>query len=266
MSSCTDKKYIVKEIVISSDTGLQGPEGPQGPAGPPGPVPDEYPADQVTLVGLAPYTNVQQALEALLHVPVDITSFNAGSNQRENGQVLTALTFNWTINKDIASQTLTGPPEMTPVVLTPTQRSVTVTLANLSSDATFTLAVDDGTTQPGATDSQNWNLTFLNGNYYGDRNIPSPEVYDSAFILSLVKVLKSSVAHTYTSNAIGTQYNWYCFPSSYGTPTFTAGGFEGGYQLVTTISFTNAYGHIENYDIYRSDNPDIGPGLTIEVI
>ena len=33
-----------------------------------------------------------------------------------NGRILTALTFNWTINKDIVSQTLTGPPEMTPMI------------------------------------------------------------------------------------------------------------------------------------------------------
>jgi hypothetical protein len=256
--SCTDKKYVIKEIVVSSDTGLQGPQGPQGPTGPPGPVPDEYPADQVTLVGLD-YDNVQEALEALLYVPVDITTFTAGTSSRENGQVLTALTFNWTINKDIVSQTLAGPPEMTPVVLTAGQRTVNVVLANLASNATFTLEVDDGV----QTDQRNFNLSFLNGNYYGDVDIPG--AIDSAFILSLTKVLKSNRTLTYTTNAIGTQYNWYAIPQSYGTPTFFAGGFEGGFQLVQSLSFTNAYGYVETYDVYRSDFPDIGPGVTIDV-
>ena len=39
---------------------------------------------------------------------------------------------------------------------------------------------------------------------------------------------------------------------------FKVGGFEGGFSKVSTILFTNIYNFTENYDIYRSDNVNLG--------
>lgn len=253
--TCGNSKFVVKEITLG---GTQGPIGPIGPQGPAGPTPDTMDADQI-LVTNEGYTNAQEIFDDLLYVPINITSFSGGATQYELGRLLTSITFNWAINKTVTSQTLVGPAEMTPVVLTAGQRSVTVTLADLSSDAVFTLTADDGVIPVDA----DFNVSFVNRNYFGDVVIPGS--IDSAFVLSLPSILKANRSHTYTSDAIGTQYNWYCYPTRYGTPTFYAGGFEGGYQLIQTLSFTNNYGYTEDYEIWRSDNPDIGPGLNIDV-
>ena len=36
------------------------------------------------------------------------------------------------------------------------------------------------------------------------------------------------------------------------------GGFSGGFALVDTISYKNAYGHTEDYYVYRSDHESLG--------
>jgi len=252
--SCDDKKYLIKEVVLTGDAVA----GPPGPPGPPGTMPDTYPADQVTVTNPG-YNDVQEVLDALLYVPVNITSFTTGTTY-ETGRLLTSLTFNWEVNKDVVSQTLTGPPEMTPVVLTAGQRSVSVTLANLGSNATFTLQVNDGT----QNDSSNVNISFITANYHGDALVPG--AIDDAFIKSLTKGLDANRQTSYVSNAVGSQYNWYVYPTRYGVATFFAGGFEGGYSNVAVVNFTNDYGFIEDVYVWRSDNPDIGPGINIDVI
>jgi hypothetical protein len=85
-------------------------------------------------------------------------------------------------------------------------------------------------------------------------------------VLSLIGIIRNKRTANYSSEAVGTEYNWYCFPTRYGIPTFYAGGFQGGFQKIQTLSFTNSYGYTEDYEIYRSDYPDIGPGVIIEVV
>jgi hypothetical protein len=43
-----------------------------------------------------------------------------------------------------------------------------------------------------------------------------------------------------------------------GTRSFKVGGFDGGFTLYDTISFTNASGYTEEYYVYRSDNAGLG--------
>lgn len=253
--TCQGKKYIIKEIIVAGEEGIQGPPGEQGP---PGPTPESMEASKITVTNPG-YANQQEINDFLLYVPVNIISFSGGVSEYELGQVLTAMTFNWVLNKDVITQTLVGPPEMTPEVLTAAQRSVTVVLADLSSNATFTLTADDNTQQ----DIQNFNVSFFNKNYYGDAIIPG--VIDSTFIKTLSNILKGNRSHSYVTDAVGSEYNWYCHPDRYGTPTFYANGFEGGWSLVDTISFTNDFGYTEDYKVWRSDNPDIGPGVNVVV-
>ncbi len=257
--SCKGAKYIIKEIIISSDTGLQGPQGIPGIQGPPGTIPTTYPADQVTVTNLG-YSFAQEIFDFLLYVNPVISGFSGGPTQYELGLLLTSLSFTWSLNKNVVSQTLVGPAEMTPVVLTAGQRSVTVILANLSSNSTFTLTVDDGQNQV----QSNFNISFVNRNYFGDAIIPG--TIDDTFVKSLQSILKANRSHNYIIDAVGAQYNWYCHPSRYGTPTFYANGFEGGWSLITTlVGFTNDFGYSEDYSIWRSDNPDIGPGVNAQV-
>jgi hypothetical protein len=52
----------------------------------------------------------------------------------------------------------------------------------------------------------------------------------------------------------------FALPTSYGTPLFNVGGFDGGFNLIKTFNFTNYSGHTESYDVWISDN--IGLGTT----
>lgn len=110
--------------------------------------------------------------------------------------------------------------------------------------------------------SKTASLVFLNGVYYG--TAAAPETIDSAFALGLTKILTDTRKRTVTVSAAPGEYIWYCFPESMQPATFKVGGFEGGFDLVATIEFTNACEHTEPYYIYRSANAGLGD-TTVEV-
>lgn len=84
--------------------------------------------------------------------------------------------------------------------------------------------------------------------------------FDEAFIEGLASnAFQSSKATTFTVNAGASQFIYYAIPTSYGTPVFTVGGFEGGFAKVgSAVSVTNAQGVTQNYDVWESDNPNLG--------
>ena len=84
------------------------------------------------------------------------------------------------------------------------------------------------------------------------------DTYNSEFILSLNKQLASSKNTTFTTNCGDSQYIYFAIPSRFGTPTFSVGGFVGGFVKAATIDFPNYSGYTEKYDIYRSNNPSLG--------
>ena len=104
-------------------------------------------------------------------------------------------------------------------------------------------------------------IQFINGVYWGDAVAGA---VDSAFLLTLNKNLQTGIAKTFSSTAGVDVYAWFAHKKSLGVATFVVGGFEGGFNAPTTLSFTNASGHIEDYYVYRSTNPEIGP-VTIVV-
>ena len=165
--------------------------------------------------------------------------------------------FNWAYNKNpIVSQTLVGPHDA--IVLGIAERAATVNFTpNLGVTSNFTLQVNDGVNSVQSVKS----VKFINGVYYGDA--PAGAV-DSAFLLTLNKTLQTGIGKTFSSTAGVDVYAWYAHKKSLGVATFVVGGFEGGFNAPTTLSFTNASGYTEDYYIYRSTNPEIGP-VTIVV-
>ena len=255
MAECDNNTpdYIV---LPSEGVGTPGPAGPTGPQGPPGIGTLPVPADDVSVTNPG-YSTAQEIFDDLLYVPIAITSFAPNTSIYEIGVTISQLGFNWTYNKNpIVAQTLTGPHDA--IVLGITERSATVDFTpNLGTTSNFTLGVDDdeGSTQSVKT------VQFINGIYYGDA--PAGAV-DSAFILTLNKNLQTAIAYNYSSTAGVDVYAWYAHKKSLGVATFTVGGFEGGFNAPTTLSFTNASGYTEDYYVYRSTNPEIGP-VTIVV-
>lgn len=72
--------------------------------------------------------------------------------------------------------------------------------------------------------------------------------------------LLPSRVKTFAVNAAGSTKIYFACPASYGTPTFTVGGFSGGFTLVSaSISVTNVNGVTQNYQLWESDTPGLGP-------
>lgn len=148
-------------------------------------------------------------------------------------------------------------------------------------------------TNSGRTVSEMLEVKFMNGIYHGVAELPA--TYDSDFIKNLegslaggkvlspskkgiqfldtdknLVVTKDGVEYGLIDNkgrdivvdCSINKYIYYCVPSKYldaqGEPYFFINGLMGGMQSEGKISFTNASGYTEDYDIYRSVNHSLG--------
>ena len=270
-------------MIISDKTGRGSPlqfvlhGGPQGPKGPKGDKGDKgadgyspvkgkdyfTEADKEEMVAAllnseefgmmendvaALKTGVEEIRADLNYKAIDITKISCtAAGTHEMGAVINDFTISWTLNKAPASQILAG------VALEADVRQKEYTGQNITANQSFTLAVTD---ERGATDSASTSISFLNGVYYGV--MEDGTTIDSVAVLALTRNLQGSRGITFTANAGATQRIAYAFPSRYGTPTFNVGGFEGGFRKASTISFKNASGYTENYDVWLSDNVNLG--------
>lgn len=101
---------------------------------------------------------------------------------------------------------------------------------------------NDGT----KTASGSATINFYPGIYYGT-GVAQP------IITNMQRLLLPSRTCRITTNAKTNEYIWILLPTSYGTPTFTVGGFSGGFQKVSTTSHK-----VTTYNIWRSDNHSLG--------
>ena len=187
---------------------------------------------------------VKDALDKLLYFDLTINLSSNKSTTVEKGTILSNVIFNWSYNKSINSQTFNN------VNLDNSVRSYTYA-ESFNTNKTFILSANDGKKDF----SRSIGFSFLNGRYWG---VSNSNTYDSNFIKSLSKELASSRGKTFTVNCGSGQHIFYCIPSSFGTPTFTVGGFSGGFNKVQTIQFTNASEFTESYDIWKSTNSNLG--------
>lgn len=197
-------------------------------------------------------TNLE-SLEArvadLEYKPMTISAFGATPNQAEQGSTVSSVALAYTMNKVPESASLDG---IAQEITTPTG---TIQQAGaITANRTWTLVAQD---ERGAVASKAATLSFLWKAYYGAA--AAPGAINSAFLLSLANgVLTASRARTFTVNAGASQYIWYAVPTSFGACSFKVGGFDGGFSKVSTFSHTNASGGVTNYDVYRSDNANLG--------
>ena len=200
-------------------------------------------------------TNVEECLDAIIakiyYVNPSITSFtcNPSRTAYEMGEKVTSVTFTWTYNKDMVSQTLTGCDLADETVRTATYST------EFNSNKTFTLSASDGTNSTSANKA----FTFQNKVHHGSASIPS--TYDSAFILSLNGALKGSKGGTYTTTVGSGEYFYIAMPTSYNNSDVLTGkinGFDTDFGKVATIQHTNASGYTTSYNIYKSTNSNLG--------
>lgn len=191
-------------------------------------------------------SSIQKEIADLKYSAISITNFTNSKNIVEMGSTVTSVALNWTTNK-------------TPTTLTLDNTSIdkslkTITLSNqtIKSNKTFTLKAID---ERNATATKTTAITFYNGIYYG---AAASATIDSSFILKLTKSLQATKAKTFDCTTGSGQYIWFCVPTRYGTPAFNVGGFDGGFSKISTLQFKNASGYTESYDVYKSDNANLG--------
>lgn len=195
----------------------------------------------------------KKIVDDLNYKPMAINSFTNNVNTVEMGSTVNDVTLTWAYNKTPKSARLDDAP------IEASATSKVLSSLGLKANKTWTLSATD---ERDKTVSKTTSVTFLNGVYWGIGDA-SPTL-DSAFILTLTKGLQGSKAKTFTVNAGAGKHIYYAVPTRYGTCAFNVGGFDGGFTKAGTIEFTNASGYKENYDIYKSDNANLG-NTTVKV-
>ena len=97
--------------------------------------------------------------------------------------------------------------------------------------------------------------------YYDAATVSSPFAGNFVALINNLQnsFLGSSRNATITVDAAVGDYILYAFPSSFGSPTFSVGGFAGGFhRIATNVAITNQFGISLNYDIWQSDNSGLG--------
>lgn len=184
-------------------------------------------------------------LSDLEYKPISILSFNNNSSVVEIGNVIHEVKLTWNLNKQ-------------PILQTIDKENVDVKLRefnlrkDINKDITISLEAKD---DRGLIVNKTTSINFMNGIYYG---VSNKDVSTSEDILTLKKELSNSKSRSVNANCGQDQYIYYCLPSRLGSCTFFVGGFEGGFTKTKTIQFRNSFGYIENYDVYKSTNKNLG--------
>ena len=196
---------------------------------------------------------VQKALDRLLYKKPVITKFDPDKPfglYQLGDKVLSPITFIWnyTCFSELRSISLSNVES-----IDATDFEATYTGANITNNTTFTLTLVD---KEGGSTSLSKSYTFGNNKYYGASAVPS--FYDEEFIKTLNKKLDTRRNDAITFNANKNEYIYICIPCSWGTPIFSSGGFDGGFEEVQKLDLANDYGYVEPYSIWKSDNHSLG--------
>lgn len=198
----------------------------------------------------------QETYEDLAFVG-DVLPKNSGATfEMGTAEHANRVNYSWEFNKTPTSLSVGGTP-------------VDVNLTAYSKDwnstgeisATFTIYATFNGKYKTETVSKVYTYYFKNKVYYGAK---AESTINDAFIKGLTT---SKFATDYKNSGFNLgdssadKYIWYCFPTRFGntkTPTFTLGGWEGGFVKVQEYDFTNSSGFKETYSIYRSTNKGVG--------
>ena len=198
------------------------------------------------------YDTVDTALDALFAKvyyvkPTCSLSADKKGGTFEMGTVISApITFTWTTNKNITSQTLTGCTLADANVRTATYNT------NVASNKSFTLSVSDGENFASSSVS----YKFLNNVFWGSA---STGIYNSTFINALSnKKLASAIKGTYSFNIASGEYGFWAVPSNMTISSVWIGGFEVTVDDLGIVSYTNAQGYTRDYRIYKTGKSGLG--------
>lgn len=205
-------------------------------------------------------TNVTDFLEGYFFPAVSPAAALSGGNTRYFGDN-SIVTLNYTATRNtlpIFSITLDG----VPITITNggnTQSGVTgKTLTSLNTNQTFVLSVKDSNN---VTANASTSVVFSNKRYFyaDNQNLIGQS---SAAITTNVNLhdvggqsefAGSRVKSTF-SVALSGQFFYYVIPASFGTPAFVINGLSNTDFSSQAFSFTNPFGYVSNFVIYRTNN------------
>lgn len=203
-----------------------------------------------------------------IYAAMAITSLSLNkASVQEIGTAVTGFDAAWALNKTPTEQTITVTGAGDATIIADVNARSTTALTGDAADAwneikaktkstgTLTVSIHVKDTRD-AEETKTASIQWLNGVYTGAAAIPA--TINSAFIRTLTKSLQSGKSKTFTVNAGAGEYIWYACPARYGTPSFSVGGFDGGFSKVKTFDFTNASNFTESYQVWRSDNAGLG--------
>lgn len=187
------------------------------------------------------------------------------------GTTIDRVEFTWTINRDVASQTLENDGSATEPSLLAADRSKTITVQTITGDVAFTLAANDGQGTPHSIGSDVKSILFGN-DFYHDKHADFLLTLTSSLVSALSgfsKTVKTSRVNTYFPVGVANEHDIIGYPKRFGLATFTKGIFSGGYirlknvggtlkselgdmETESDILVTNAAGHQEAYYFYQS--------------
>lgn len=212
-------------------------------------------ADSVTYdnPNFVQYNTVDTALDALFAKvyyvkPTCSLSADKKGGTFEMGTVISApITFTWTTNKNITSQTLTGCTLADASVRTATYNT------NVTSDKSFTLSVSDGENFASSSVS----YKFLNKIHWG--SCAEPTTYDSTFILGLSNnKLTSSNKGSFSFACPTGEYAYFATPTSLKITSAWVNGFQADLEEVAVVNHQNSSGYTSSYTITRFSNSGLG--------
>lgn len=203
-------------------------------------------------------------------IEITSTDLGAGAN-REVGDTVSEITFTVAYSQTLASADLVSPAGdgeaggtfsvvLPAEVFTYTATAApddTFTETAIGATAEFSVEAED---EFGRTTSEAVLLTWLPRIFYGPAEDPAP--VDETFVEGLLEnPLAASQEGDFTVTAGANQYIYFCYPDSFGDPTFFSGGLPGGFEAdpnTPTLNITNANGVTLLYRVYRSENTGLG--------
>lgn len=207
-------------------------------------------ASNVKYVGNQSFSNVKEVLDFLLYTPIEINNLNISIDKiLEKGRQVDGCVLSWTTNKTPTEITITVNGNSYSIGNT----DITYSYNSVIQDNTsFTLNVRDERTLT----SKAINIIYCNKIFWGNS---SSTTYDTSFFSLLQNsTLSDNKSRQITVTAVNNEYIYYALPSRLGVPIFKVGGFEGGFEKVSTFSLRNNYLYTEDYDIYKSVQPNLG--------
>lgn len=188
-----------------------------------------------------------EEMDGMTFIPLSISSFECEPKLAEIGSTINTVDFTWTLGGTPTVLKINN----TDIALGTSQ--ITLSDLGLEEDKEFTLYAEDRKANNVSATTQ---LLFVNKVFHGVQEIPSE--YNTSFINRLIGQLQTGKEGVIDVVANENQYIYYALPKSYGDCVFTSGGFSGGFTKIDTISYTNDYGVATDYDIWKSDNANLG--------